>query len=408
MRKYAWLYILVTILLVIWLGQYFLNQPVQTQLVQSDTYEEKVSVSGVMLRNETVYTSSKGGTLESAVRDGERVAKGKKIATVYQDGIDTQIKQNLDAVNQKIERLQNSLSKGDIFTSDLATIETQIKSGISELIDIANSGDYSNLLGVKEELERMVGKQQEVSGEGEESPKQSALDALLAEKAEYESQINSAKQDIISQASGIYIPVVDGLESILLPSNIESLTVHDFKSLQVPEEIPEKKETVGPGEAVCKTVENSLYMSAALIGEKDIYGMEAGDSVQLRYTDLSSEAIDGTIEYISPIEDGQAVIVVSANQYLDSIYTVRKVDFDIIKKTYSGLSIPADALRIEDDTTGVYVDSEGVARFREVNVLYKNDEIAIVEDTTSQTGKLKLYDSVIVRGKDLEDGKIIN
>ena len=131
MRKYAWIYVLVTIIVAIWLGQYFLNQPVQTQTVRSASYEEKVSVSGYMLRNETVYSTTKGGALESAVRDGERVSKGTKIATVYQDGINTQIKQDLDAVNQKIERLQNSLSKQDVFTADLATIETQIKSGVS-------------------------------------------------------------------------------------------------------------------------------------------------------------------------------------------------------------------------------------------------------------------------------------
>ena len=107
-------------------------------------------------------------------------------------------------------------------------------------------------------------------------------------------------------------------------------------------------------------------------------------------------------------ENGQAVIVVSANHYLDSIYSIRTAEFEIIRRTYSGLKVPISALRVDGETTGVFVNLGGVARFREVNVLYSDDTMAIVEDQGNISGVLKLYDSVIVNGHNIENGKILD
>ncbi len=407
MRKYAWIYVIVAIVAAIWLYRYFTNRPVKTQTAYTATYEEKVSVSGFMLRGETVYPASAGGALESAVREGERVPKGKRIATVYKDGIDSKIKQELDAVNLQIERLQNTLTQKQVFSSDLAMVESQIKSGISETIDAAHSGNYGNMDTIKQALTRLSNRQTQISGETATNPTHAALEGLLAQRQRLESQIDSSKQDIYAQAGGIYSAVVDGLESVLVPDNVKNLTVTSFKTIKAPA-AQNKKELLTPGEAACKTVDNSIWMSAALINKNDLDGIKEGLAIKLRFPDLSDEAIDAKVAYISPFENDQAVIAVSANRYLDSIYTVRAVNFQIIKNTYQGLALPISALRITDDKTGVYINPDGVARFREVDIIYKNDVTAIVRDTTGQAGKLKLYDSVIVNGTGIEDGKIVN
>lgn len=407
MKKYAWIYAIVAVFSAIWLGRYLLHKPVKTQVVYKTTYEEKVSVAGLLLRNEIVYTTSCGGVLESSTRENERVFKGKKIATVYKDGIDSQIKQDLDAINQQIERLQTTLTKKQFFSSDLASLESQIKTCIIELTGIPHTGNYNDLAAVKEELDWLVSRQTEISDETDSSPKQSILDNLIKERKKLESQIDSSKQDIYAQAGGIYSTVVDGLENILVPDNIKQLTVSDFKNIKVPESRT-KKQHFDPGDAVCKTVDNSVWMCAALLGEKDLLNIKEGGAVRLRFPEISSEAIGAKVEYISPVEDGEAVVVLSANQYLDSIYTARSVNFEIIKKTYQGLSVPISALRINNEKTGVFVNRDGIARFCEVNILYKDDSMAIVEDTSGQQGKLKLYDPVIVNGTNIEDGKIVN
>ena len=46
-------------------------------------------------------------------------------------------------------------------------------------------------------------------------------------------------------------------------------------------------------------------------------------------------------------------------------------------------------------------------KFVEVNVLHKDDSYMICEKQTSDESVLRLYDEVIVKGKNLYDGKIV-
>ena len=58
--------------------------------------------------------------------------------------------------------------------------------------------------------------------------------------------------------------------------------------------------------------------------------------------------------------------------------------------------------------TGVYVMQGSTVKFKPVNILYTGDNYVICEkNETGDTGKLRLYDEVIEKGKDLYDGKFI-
>lgn len=100
-------------------------------------------------------------------------------------------------------------------------------------------------------------------------------------------------------------------------------------------------------------------------------------------------------------------MVLSSRNYIKGVYSERSVKTEIIKGNYDGLKIPISALRVIEEDTGVFVNTDGVARFRKVELLYKDEQMAIV-DKSSETGYLKLYDPVIVYGKDIEQGKIVN
>ena len=84
----------------------------------------------------------------------------------------------------------------------------------------------------------------------------------------------------------------------------------------------------------------------------------------------------------------------------------------IVLNTYKGLKVSSSALRVvskEDGTnsTGVYVLSGMTAHFVPVNIVYSNDVYAICE-IEQEDGKLRLYDEIIVKGKNIYDGKIVD
>lgn len=412
MRKYAWIYIVVAVVAAIWAVRYFMNQPVETEIAYAISYEDSVEASGVLVRDETVYKADAGGSVQAQVFDETRVATGKKIATVYTDGIDNNLKVALDNINEKIKKLENATAQADVFGSDIATIETRVKANIEELIDASVSMDMANLPIISQELTKLAGTQQEVAGT--ESPRQSALDDLYQQKQQTEASINSAKRDIVAASAGVYINGVDGCESVLTPDAVMNMGVDEFNGLSIPKHVT-VKEHYSAGEEVCKTVDNGVWYIAASVKKEvaeavkaaDASNRKVGKSIQIRLPELSSTPVAAKVESVSEESGGNVLLVLSSQNYIKNVYSERAVKLEIIKNNYEGLKIPTSALRVDGEDTGVFVNTDGVARFRKVDVLYRDDKMAIV-DKSSESGYLRLYDPVIVYGKEIEQGKLVN
>ncbi len=404
MRKYAWIYILITALVFIWGLRYFMNRPLPTEVARIMEFEDTISVSGVLVRDEIIYKTQTGGGLQPQVFDETRVAKGKKIATIYTDGIDPSLKAEFNNIDEKIAKLEASTAQSQVFGNDISTIETRVKASVDEVVSASISSDLSNIDVVSKELSSLFGTHQKVSGQ--KNPRQTALNELYAKRREIESRINSAKKDIYSLAGGVYISGVDGCEQILTPEVIMNMGVEEFNALSLPKRT-EPKDVYGAGEYVCKTVDNGIWYVAAALKTEEVGELEAGDWVRVRMPEHSATSVKACVESISEESGGQKLVVLSSREYIKNVYSERCVKLDIIKNNYYGLKIPISAVRVGEEATGVFVNSDGVAKFRKINILYKNEEYAIVEKS-DKSGFLKLYDPVIIDGSSVEEDAIIN
>jgi len=133
-----------------------------------------------------------------------------------------------------------------------------------------------------------------------------------------------------------------------------------------------------------------------------------GDRVTIETESISNPKISVTVEKINLSADGdEATIIFSSNQMSKDIASMRQSKITIIKNEYKGLKISNKALRVVNGETGVFVVSGIQAKFVQVDVIYQDDEYAICELNVSDSDKLRLYDEIIVKGKNLYDGKII-
>ncbi|MEG1407181.1 MAG: HlyD family efflux transporter periplasmic adaptor subunit, partial [Ruthenibacterium sp.] len=63
---------------------------------------------------------------------------------------------------------------------------------------------------------------------------------------------------------------------------------------------------------------------------------------------------------------------------------------------------------VKDGVIGVYVKYGNLIKFRKIDVLYENDTYLLVPKTyTKDVNEVKMYDEVILSGKNLADGKTI-
>ena len=134
-------------------------------------------------------------------------------------------------------------------------------------------------------------------------------------------------------------------------------------------------------------------------------------TIDLPYSAVRS--IKATVASKTKDKKGDEVAVAfKCNRMNAYIASLRKEQAEIIMHTYTGLKIPMEAVtKNEDGDEGVYVLEGNIAKFKQLRTLYSEDDYLISGETAQEgeTGSfVKLYDAVIVGGKDLYDGKILD
>ena len=76
-------------------------------------------------------------------------------------------------------------------------------------------------------------------------------------------------------------------------------------------------------------------------------------------------------------------------------------EMQIVLKTYKGLKVNSRSVRIKDGEKGVYVKLGSVIKFVKTDIIYNTKDYVIV-DSDYGSGSLKIYDDVIVEGKNLD------
>ena len=85
---------------------------------------------------------------------------------------------------------------------------------------------------------------------------------------------------------------------------------------------------------------------------------------------------------------------------------LRKVDVSIRYRSYTGIKVPVEALHVKDNKKGVYALVSSQVRFREADVLYSDKDYVLLCFDPDNSDGIRLYDKIIVQGKELEDGKV--
>ena len=115
---------------------------------------------------------------------------------------------------------------------------------------------------------------------------------------------------------------------------------------------------------------------------------------------------------IAENDSEDVVLIFSSDTIPDNFEFLRRQTVEIVQNSYSGYRISADAVRMVDGTLGVYVQKGYSVCFRRIEPLAELDGYYIV-DASPSSGEneyepLALYDLVIVKGKRLYNGKVID
>ena len=366
----------------------YLSDPVNTTLVVAGQAEDTIALNGWLLRDEEVLPAQ-NGTLSRVRQEGERVGVGQVLARVYANDGALQTVSQIETLELQLQQLQFALTS--YLNPDAALkLDTSITGDILTLRQSLTGGDYTAAEGDIAPLKAAVLKRDHSYASQEE---------IQTEIKSVEGQIKSLEASlsgttVTARASGTYSAVCDGYETVLTKAFLEDVTPGKLARLRPVDE----QSNMG------KLIYGDTWYYVVTLPEEQASYLKSQGAVTLRFAKGFDQNIRMQVVSVSAPEDGQAAVTLSCRKYLAQTTLLRHQAADVILRTYEGLRVPSNALRVsEEGVTGVYCVDGSTAAFRPVTVLYQG--LVRAADGASDTQTLRVGDEVIATAGALSDGK---
>ena len=391
-----------------------------TVLAYTYTVSDSMEATGFLVRQESVLTGQ-GGTVELLPDEGEKVSRGETVALFYQSDDGLTQRQTLQQLLLEQEQLEYALAQAG-GSSDSAQLSTRVADAIADLRGAASSGDLTGLERQTLELKSLIYKHSYTfNQEGDSTAAlQASLDEVNTQIQTLTAQASQSTSRVTASQSGVFSGLVDGYESLITPDMLDSITPSQLE--QLARQAPTENTS-----AIGKLITNSTWYFACTLPEEDAERLVEGRTITVRFSRDWSGEVDMEVERLSDPEDGKVLVVLSADKFLSDTTLLRRQTVELVFDTVSGIRLPKEALRVEQQTvtdpdteeekqvsvTGVYALVGQRAEFKEVTVLAEEDDYILVkaastETPTQEKKALRAGDKIIISSGELYDGKVID
>lgn len=374
----------------------------ETEYATVVTIDDVVELKCYILRDETLVTSDVTGTYNYVVSEGEKLSKGEIIANVYSTDSEYKLQEKIQEINEKIEVLEDSGIANNHFAININKIDEEISSMLTKTKLDVRDGDYSFATQNKNDLLTLFNKRYLTVNS------LTSFDDLIDNYTNEKNLLTdneSKKTSIYSPISGYFFSDVDGYESILNIDIIENLTAADF--LQLIEQSPIKDPvTVG------KIISTFEWCTVCVVDDEIALKLNTGTYYNISYPYSVGTSISAMlVKKLSDPTNSTTVLIFESDKNLFNFNFMREQIAEVTLDSYNGLKIKKEALRIVNGDEGVYILEGNTVLFKRARKIHENDGyyVVAIKDSAPENPipYLEMYDAVIVNGKDLYDGKVI-
>lgn len=399
-NKGNWLIISVVVLIVLFVVIQFYKVThieLKTQTATVSTVYDKASSEALFIRDESVVEKAATGVTVPCFEDGDKInVKGNVAMQFSSSKAAANYSKYTDLTNQ-IKYYQTLEAQTVGQSANLETINEDIEQKVINYAD----GLCRNKIGdTAQELDSVLVRRQLIIGEDVDLL--SIIENLRDKRNSY-SSFSKPDKYIKTDESGVFSNYTDGYENIIDFDKAEETSIDEFKSaLSAVDKSKDVADNVG------KLVTSYTWYVQTLVSIDTVKNLENGDYVNIVLKDDSSKEFKAEIVSGADVSLGQkeALLVLKLNEMDADIAKLRKAEIEIRRNKYEGIKIPSEALHVVKGKKGVYVLIASQIKFREVNIIYSDDDYVLAEYDESNTNSIHLYDKIITQGKDLKDGKV--
>ena len=362
----------------------------ETEPVTYITVTESGNTSGVIVRAEKLLSTDKP-YVSLLAENGEEVAANSAVAVAVQNQSSLDVAHRAREVETEINYLRGLLSRLST-ASDNAEQESAVRTAVYRLAEASMQEDAGELDSSTATLSTLLR-----GGAAENSEQE--LSSLLDELTNLRSSLGE-KDYLYAPAAGIFSAETDGFEG-LTPAVLDGISPEGVENLRT-------QGSEVPDDVVGKIVTTHAWYYAAVMAEKDADRLRVGDVTSLDFGYRSSRTVRASVRSISPTDrDGKVAVVFRCSSALAETLSLRLAEAEVVFRTYSGLRVPKKAVHVEDGKTVVYTVSAGQMERKLVDILYTGEDFYLVE-AGSEGGSLRAGNELIISGKNLKDGNVVN
>lgn len=398
--------IILSVFLIVYVGVQIAGNRAQEYTVQTvydQTVTQSISVEGVFVRDETVIPIDTGGVVTPLYSVGTKVAVNTKLGDVYNDQTAVRAQyqaQNLDASISALQKAQTTTSNTDVVKPE--TLNGQTASYVSQVIAARDNQDFSSLADIKSGLLETMAKRAIVV-DGVENYND-RITELQSQLQDVQSLVSSQIHSFSSTASGYFVDHVDGLEETMTQEYLDSMEASDLQNWLA------GYTGYQADQSAVKIVTSHRWVFAAVVTEEQMQALSNISKVTLRFP--GSEDVVCTISQSKREEEtGLYKIYLEGDSVSQYLLSSRVQTAEIVIEEYRGIKIPKEAVRFVDDQMGVYIQNGNKIYFRYIDQIYETTDYILsypyYQGSTDADQYVKMYDTIVVKGKDLYDGKLV-
>ncbi len=378
--------------------QYFYS-PYKTETVFESVVADAETVQGVMFREEQVLDTPKNGVVSCYYTNGSKVAKNSEIAKIYEREQDVTNQYRIKQIDEEIAMLEECQDQASAGANQTEALNKQINENYLELLAAVDSHSLNNLDDIKYDMMTSLNKRQIIIGQEKDFSER--INTLNEEKKQLESQGSSNPQSVTTPVSGYFVDEVDGFETTAVLKDGEPPTIQQVQEL-IAQPVEKNDQVIG------KIITSHEWTFAAVIDANDTLKYREGATVSLAFSTLADTGIKATIQQVITEGDSeQALVLFKGTEINEGLSTLRVDKAQVSFENNRGLKVTKDALHIVDGVKGVYRVFGGELQFKQVDIIYETEDYILSEQHPEDSDYLELYDDVVVKGKDLYDGKQI-
>lgn len=398
--RIVWFLVIVFLLITV-ISQLVIHyyNPLKTEPAELYTFEDYIQSTGIYIREERTVSYSGNGVINYIYSDGEKLAKNSVIAEIYASQNDLAVQLRIDELNEQISVLQDAEKLVGSDNSQLEAFSNQIYENHTKMVQYILDGDYISAADMKSDYLNLQSKRQIVNGTTTDYA--AKIMELQNEITALSAQISSKPTGLTLQDTGYFVSTTDGYENILTYDSIPDLTEDRINEIIKTPNIESSSTVIG------KIVSDYKWRMVCIVPADNTLGIYEGAVLNVRIGNEAS-IVKAAVEDMNDLPSGNRLLTLGFDVFNQDLVRNRTAQIKIMFDEYSGIRIPSAAVHFdEEDNMGVFIKLGVTVYFVKIDMIRTEGDYILVRDTTDEDGYLSLYDSVIVEGTDLYDGKIV-